>query len=70
MPDLVGTNAAVAKDRLKKLGFTKITFGSGDPVHSVVLLPSNWTVIKQSARPGEQVESDRLIVLTVAKAPN
>lgn len=30
MPDLVGENAAVADDRLRKLGFTNIQFGSQD----------------------------------------
>ncbi|NJC69576.1 PASTA domain-containing protein [Planosporangium thailandense] len=67
MPNVVGTNAAVAQDQLQKLGFKKIEFGSADKDHSVVLLPSNWTITKQSAQAGTQVPTDTLIVLTCTK---
>jgi beta-lactam-binding protein with PASTA domain len=67
MPNVVGTNAAVAYDQLQKLGFKKIQFGSQDPNSTVVLMPSNWTVTKQSTKVGEQVTTDTLIVLTCTK---
>jgi hypothetical protein len=50
MPDLVGLNAAVASDKLQKLGFTKIQYGSQDAEDKVVLLLTNWTVTKQSTK--------------------
>lgn len=67
MPDLIGQNAAVATDELRKLGFTKIQYGTQDKNDRVVLLPSNWTVIKQSTEAGSTVTTDTLIVLTCTK---
>ncbi|GAA3455698.1 hypothetical protein GCM10018962_75310 [Dactylosporangium matsuzakiense] len=67
MPNVVKKNAAVAEDELKKLGFTKIQFGSQDAEDKVVLLLANWTVTKQSTAAGEQVTTDTLIVLTCTK---
>lgn len=67
MPNMVGQNAAVADDQLRKLGFTKIQYGSQDPNDTVVLLLSNWTVTKQSTAAGTQVTTDTLIVLTCTK---
>jgi hypothetical protein len=67
MPNLVGQNAAVAADELKKLGFTRIQFGSLDANDKVVLLPANWTVKKQSAQAETLVATDTLIVLSVSK---
>lgn len=67
MPDLVGENAAVADDRLRKLGFTNIQFGSQDENDTVVLLLANWTVTKQSTKAGMKVPVDTLIVLTCTK---
>jgi hypothetical protein len=67
MPNVVGTNAAVADDQLRKLGFTRIQFGSQDKADKVVLLLSNWTVTKQSTKAGEQVSTDTLVVLTCTK---
>jgi hypothetical protein len=52
MPDVVGVNAAVAVDTLTKLGFTNIDLGTVDGRPAVVL-PQNWTVKEQSAKPGE-----------------
>jgi hypothetical protein len=62
MPDVVGDNAAVAMDTLKKLGFTNIELGTVDG-RPVVVLPQNWTVKEQSAEPGELLAPDAKIVL-------
>lgn len=67
MPNVVGLNAAVAGDRLEKLGFTNIEYGSQDPNHSVVILRSNWTVTKQSTKAGARVDPTDLVVLTCTK---
>lgn len=66
MPNVVGVNAAVAEDQLKRLGFTNIQFGTVDG-HSFVALPQNWTVKTQSAKAGTQVMSDTVVVLGCAK---
>ncbi|WP_213453353.1 PASTA domain-containing protein [Rhizomonospora bruguierae] len=67
MPDVVGQNAAVAEDELRRLGFTKIQLGSQDEHDTVVILAANWTVTKQSTGAGERVPLDTLIVLTCTK---
>ncbi|MFI6256000.1 PASTA domain-containing protein [Micromonospora zamorensis] len=67
MPNVVGQNAAVAADQLRKLGFTEIQYGSQDANDTVVLLASNWTVTKQSAKAASKVTTDTLIVLTCTK---
>ncbi len=67
MPNVVGQNAAVAADQLRKAGFTDIQYGSQDENNTVVLLPANWTVAKQSAKAGSRVPADTLIVLTCTK---
>jgi beta-lactam-binding protein with PASTA domain len=66
MPDVVGQNAAVAADKLKKLGFTNIDFGTVDG-RQFVALPQNWTVKTQSTPPGENLRADAKIVLGCAK---
>jgi hypothetical protein len=67
MPKVTGENAAVADDKLRKLGFTNIQYGSQDEKDKVVLLLTNWTVTKQSAKAGSKVSTDTLIVLTCTK---
>jgi hypothetical protein len=67
MPKVTGQNAAVADDKLRKLGFTNVTYGSQDENDTVVLLLANWTVTKQSAKAGSKVRTDTLIVLTCTK---
>jgi hypothetical protein len=67
MPKVTGKNAAVADDELRKLGFTRIRYGSQDEDDTVVLLLSNWTVTKQSQKAGAKVKTDTLIVLTCTK---
>ena len=58
----------MAADELRKLGFTNIQFGSQDEDDKVVILPSNWTVTKQSAKADKSLPSVSLIVLTCTKA--
>ncbi len=67
MPDVKGQNAAIAEDHLRKLGFTNIQLGSQDELDTLVLLPSNWTVTKQSTKAGRTIPTDTLIVLTCTK---
>jgi hypothetical protein len=67
MPDVTGLNARVAQDRLERLGFTDIEFGSVDRYDTVVILPENWTVVKQSHKPGSKVRVDELVVLSCTK---
>ncbi|MDG4821917.1 PASTA domain-containing protein [Asanoa sp. WMMD1127] len=69
MPDLVGLNAAVAQDKLERLGWPpeQIELGSQDEMDTFVILPANWTVTKQSEKAGSKVEPGGLIVLTCTK---
>jgi hypothetical protein len=60
MPNVVGKNAAVAQDELKKLGFNNIEFGSSDPDDKLVLYPPNWRVVRQSTPAGQRVSTDTL----------
>jgi hypothetical protein len=66
MPDVVGQNADVAQDQLKKLGFTNVDLGTVDG-HHVVVLPQNWTVQAQSAKSGSHLAPDAKIVLGCAR---
>ncbi|MFI7542278.1 hypothetical protein [Actinoplanes sp. NPDC049599] len=66
VPDVVGDNAAVALDRLDKIGFTDVDLGTVDGRRAVVL-PQNWTVRTQSAKPGSRLEPDAKIVLGCAR---
>jgi hypothetical protein len=67
MPKVTGENAAVADDKLRKLGFTNIQYGSQDKDDTFVLLLANWTVTKQSTKAGGKIKTDTLIVLTCTK---
>ncbi|ETK36564.1 hypothetical protein MPTA5024_07785 [Microbispora sp. ATCC PTA-5024] len=70
LPDFKGQNAAVAKQWLVDQGwdeFTNIKLGSQDPNDTIVLLPENWTVTKQSHRPGRRIKVGSMIVLTCTK---
>ena len=62
VPDVVGLNAAVAVDKLEKLGFTDVDLGTVDG-RAMVILPQNWTVQAQSAKPGDRLAPDAKIVL-------
>jgi beta-lactam-binding protein with PASTA domain len=66
MPNVVGQNADVAQDSLKKLGFRNIDLGTVDG-HHVVVLPQNWTVRAQSAKSGAHLAPDAKIVLGCAR---
>jgi hypothetical protein len=62
VPDVTGQNAAVAVDKLEKLGFVNIDLGTVDG-RPLVVLPQNWTVKTQSAKPGDRLPADAKIVL-------
>jgi beta-lactam-binding protein with PASTA domain len=66
VPDVVGLNAAVAVDTLKRVGFSNVDLGTVDG-HKFVALPQNWTVKTQSARPGDRLPRDAKIVLGCAR---
>lgn len=66
MIDVVGKNAAVAGDELKRAGFTEVSYGSVD-VGETVLLTSNWWVAEQSHKAGQILPADTLIVLGCTK---
>jgi hypothetical protein len=64
---LVGTNALIAHDQLKALGFTNIHYASADEYDTVVILAQNWTVTKVEPAPGTVLALDATIVLTCTK---
>lgn len=66
VPDVVGLNAAVALDRLHKLGLKNVDLGAVDG-HEFVILPQNWTVKTQSATPGDRIAPDTKVVLGCAR---
>lgn len=49
VPNVIGDNAAIAEDKLKRAGFTKLRFASGDAGDRVVILRQNWRL--PSSRP-------------------
>jgi hypothetical protein len=69
MPDLVGKNAAVAVDQLKKLGFARhsIRLSTKDENAWFVVMPENWTVEAQSEAQGAKISTDSVVVLTCTK---
>ena len=66
VPNVVGKNAAVAGDELKRAGFTRVRFSPADS-HHVVILPQDWTVKNQSAAPGSTLAADAALVLGCVK---
>ena len=66
VPNVVGHNADVAVDELKRAGFTNVDLGTVDG-HKFVALPQNWTVKTQSAKPGDRLSRDAKIVLGCAR---
>lgn len=71
LPDFKGQNAAIARQWLVDRGwneFSDIKLGSQDRYETMVLLPENWTVTKQSHKAGSKVKVGTTIVLTCTKA--
>lgn len=68
MPDLVGLSAGAAVDRLKTLGFpwANVRLHPVDG-HKFILLPQDWTVVKQSRVSGSKVPLDTVITLGCKK---
>lgn len=67
MPNVVGKNAAVTDDELRRLGFTRVQYRSAEPGDSVGRQLADWTITKQSMVAGSKVATDTLIVLTAVK---
>jgi hypothetical protein len=67
LPNLVGKNAAIAQDELKRLGLKNIQFGSADSRYSMVILPQNWTVVRQAPSAGTPMTPDQLVILSCKK---
>jgi len=67
MPNLVGKNAATAKDDLERLGFADDRIKLSPRGHLFVAMPSHWAVDAQSEKPGARVDLQGLIVLSVSK---
>jgi hypothetical protein len=71
LPDFKGQNASIARQWLIDRGwdeFTDVKLGSQDRYETMVLLPENWTVTRQSHKAGSRVEVGTAIVLTCTKA--
>ena len=62
VPDVVGKNADVAADEMKRAGFGNVDLGAVDG-HKIVVLAQNWVVKTQSAKPGEKLPANAKIVL-------
>ncbi len=62
VPNVVGLNASVAVDELRRAGFTNIDLGTVDG-RPFVVMPQNWTVKTQSAAAGTALRADAKIVL-------
>jgi len=66
--DLVGKNAQLADDELRKTGFDNIKYGSQNTDQSVDTAHlADWTVAKVEPTPGSTAQSNDNIVVTVVK---
>lgn len=52
VPDVTGTNAATAENRLKGLGIANVVLTSANPDYKSVWMASNWTVVSTDPAPG------------------
>jgi hypothetical protein len=62
VPNVVGKNADVAADELKRAGFGNVDLGAVDG-HKIVVLAQNWIVKTQSAKAGDRLPANAKIVL-------
>lgn len=70
MPDdLVGKNAQLADDELRRLGIIGISYESQDAGSKVTPLLENWTVTKVEPAPGTVVLTTDTVVVTATKRP-
>lgn len=67
IPNVVGKNGAIASDELKRAGFKNVTHGSATPGVDLVIMLSNWTVVKVEPGAGAVVPTDSTVVLTLTK---
>ncbi|MGH3981348.1 MAG: exonuclease domain-containing protein [Pseudonocardiaceae bacterium] len=67
--DLVGNNAQLADDELRKLGISDISYASQDADNTFAPPLQNWTVTKVEPAPGTAVFTTGTIMITVTKKP-
>ncbi len=67
VPDLVGLNASVARQRLIAAGLGNVRLVSGDPRYHIVVIPEHWSVTAQSVAAGTRVARSTVVVLTCVK---
>lgn len=66
--DLVGKNAQLADDELRKVGFVNIKYGSqGVPLSVDLTHLADWNVVKVEPAEGSPAQSNDNIVVTVVK---
>lgn len=66
--DLIGKNAKLADDEIRKTGFVNINYGSTDTTATVDPTHlADWTVTKVDPAGGALAQSNDNIVITVAK---
>jgi hypothetical protein len=67
IPEVTGQNAEIVRKNLEDLGLTDVNLSSANPMYSVVVLASNWTVVSIEPAPGTLVNADDPIVVKVTK---
>lgn len=65
--DLVGKNAQLADDELRKLGIANISYASQDAKDKVSLPLANWTVTKVEPAPGAVVSTTDMVLVTATR---
>lgn len=68
IPDVVGTNGAIAADTLEAAGLKGILFRSTGADGAVPLYRANWTVVSLEPSAGTTVAADSTVVVTVRRA--
>ncbi|PRC42622.1 hypothetical protein C6A85_000000109560 [Mycobacterium sp. ITM-2017-0098] len=67
LPDLIGQNAEIAKNRLKSLGLANVELSSATPQYKSVLVPSNWTVVSTDPKSNCLVNQHTRVLVYVTK---
>jgi len=70
VPDVLAQNAAVAKEILEQVGFTRIELLLNGQHTTATTVPRNWIVDAQSEAPGKMLPTDSLITLNCAQHPS
>jgi beta-lactam-binding protein with PASTA domain len=66
LPDLVGLNAQVAEEQLKRIGLRDV-MSSANPEYKMVLVAKNWQVVSQEPAAGCAVSQGAEVDLDVTK---